>query len=77
MFNKDTYVAAISKGDTTLEIIPNIIGMRKNQAEGYWVPLEVCARFVNDTLYVPLDAVAKEFGYISEINSEENIITIK
>ncbi|MGN0178383.1 MAG: S-layer homology domain-containing protein [Monoglobaceae bacterium] len=77
LFNKDTYVAAISKGDTTLEIIPNIFGMRKNQAEGYWVPLEVCARFVNDTLYVPLDAVAKEFGYISEINSEENVITIK
>lgn len=76
LFNKDTYVAAISKGDTTLEIIPNIIGMRKNQAEGYWVPLEVCARFVNDTLYVPLDAVAKEFGYVSEINSEENVITI-
>ena len=34
LFNKDTYVTTISKNDTTLEIIPNIIGMRKNQAEG-------------------------------------------
>jgi len=76
-FNKDTYVATISKGNTTLEIIPNIIGMRKNQAEGYWVPLEICARFVNDSLYVPLDAVAYEFGYNAEINSEGNVITIK
>lgn len=76
-FNKDTYVATISKGNTTLEIIPNIIGMRKNQAEGYWVPLEICARFIGDTLHVPLEAVAKEFGYVAGINSEDNIITIK
>ena len=77
LFNKDTYVATISKKDTTLEIIPNIIGMRKNQAEGYWVPLEICARFVNDTLYLPLDAVAKEFGYVAEINSDGSVITLK
>ena len=77
LFNKDTYVATISKKDTTLEIIPNIIGMRKNQFEGYWVPLEICARFVNDTLYLPLDAVAKEFGYVVETNSDGSVITLK
>lgn len=77
LFNKDTYVATISKNGTTLEIIPNIIGMRKNQAEGYWVPLEICARFVNDTLYLPLDAVAKEFGYVAETNSDGSVITLK
>lgn len=77
LFDKDKYVAAIIKNDTILEIIPNIIGMRKNQAEGYWVPLEICARFINDTLYVPLDAVVNEFGYVAEINSEGNIITLK
>lgn len=76
-FNKDTYVAIISSNGTNLEIIPNIIGMRKNQAEGYWVPLEICARFINDTLYVPLDAVAKEFGYTVEINSDGSVISIK
>ena len=77
LFNKDTYVATISQKDTTLEIIPNIIGMRKNQAEGYWVPLEICARFVNDTLFLPLDAVAKEFGYVAETNSDGSVITLK
>lgn len=77
LFDKDTYVATISKNDTTLEIIPNIIGMRKNQAEGYWVPLEICARFVNDILYLPLDAVAKEFGYVVETNSDDSVITLK
>ena len=77
LFNKDTYVTTISKNDTTLEIIPNIIGMRKNQAEGYWVPLEICARFVKDTLYLPLDAVAKEIGYVAETNSDGSVITLK
>lgn len=77
LFDKDTYVATISKNDTTLEIIPNIIGMRKNQAEGYWVPLEICARFVNDTLFLPLDAVAKEYGYVAETNSDSSVITLK
>ena len=77
LFNKDTYVATISKGDTILEIIPNIIGMRKNQAEGYWVPLEICARFVRNSLYVPLEAVANEFGYIAEISSDGSVITLR
>lgn len=76
LFNKDTYVVAISKNDTSLEIIPHLVCMRKNQAEGYWVPLEICARFVNDTLYLPLDAVAKEFGYIAELNSDGSVITL-
>lgn len=76
-FDKDTYVATISDAGTTLEIIPNIIGMRKNKAEGYWVPLEACARFIGDTLFVPLEAVAKEFGYTAKINSEGSIITLK
>ena len=77
LFNKDTYVATISNNSTTLEIIPNIIGMRKNQAEGYWVPLEICARFINNNLYVPLDTVAKELGYTAESNSDGSVISIK
>lgn len=77
LFNKGTYVATISNNSTTLEIIPNIIGMRKNQAEGYWVPLEICARFINNNLYVPLDTVAKELGYTAESNSDGSVISIK
>ena len=77
LFNKDTYVATISNNSTTLEIIPNIVGMRKNQAEGYWVPLEICARFINNILYVPLYTVAKELGYTAESNSDGSVISIK
>ena len=60
--DENTYVATLEKDDTTLEILPNLIGMRKNRADGYYVPLEVCARFVDDVLYVPVRAVADEFG---------------
>ena len=76
-FDKTTYIATVSKNSTVLEIIPNIIGMRKNQSEGFWVPLEVCARFVNDTLYVPLDAVASELNINTEWNNTINTITLK
>ena len=60
--NENTYVATLEKDNTTLEILPNLIGMRKNRADGYYVPLVVCARFVDDVLYVPVRAVADEFG---------------
>lgn len=76
MFDKERYVATITDNDNTLEIIPNIIGMRKNQAEGYWVPLSICARFVGDTLYVPLEAVAKEFDYDVIFDGDTNTITL-
>ena len=76
-FDETSYVAAVSKNSTILEIIPNVIGMRKNQAGGFWVPLEVCARFVNNALYVPLEAVAREFDISTEWNDTEDTITIK
>ena len=57
-----------------LEIQPNVIGMRKKQYEGYWVPLEVCARIYNNTFYVPLEAVIREFGLSAEINGDEVVI---
>lgn len=75
-FNKDTYVATISKNETTLEIIPNLVGMRKNRAEGYWVPLEICARFIEDILYVPLESVAKELGYTIKVKADESVCEI-
>lgn len=59
-FNEETYVATLSKDGVTLEILPNLIGMRKNQQNGFYVPLEVCARFIDDTLYVPVRATANE-----------------
>lgn len=73
LFDKDSYVATIANSATTLEIIPNITGMRKNKADGYWVPLEICARFIGDTLYVPLDAVSNEFNYKVENDTEYSI----
>ena len=47
-YDENTWVATLKKGETVLEIMPNLIGMRKNQANGFYVPLEVCARFVDD-----------------------------
>ena len=76
-FDETRYVAAISKNSTVLEILPNMIGMRKNQAEGFWVPLEVCARFIDNTLYVPIDAVASEFGMTAVWDSDANTITLQ
>lgn len=73
--NPAMYLATIKNDTTTLEIQPNVIGMRKNQALGYWVPLDVCARIFKDTFYVPLEAVISEFGYTCEIT--ENKILIK
>lgn len=72
--NPALYLATIKNDDTILEIQPNVIGMRKNQAEGYWVPLEVCARIYNNTFYVPLEAVIREFGLSAEINGDVIII---
>ncbi len=76
-FDETRYVATVSKNSTVLEMIPNIIGMRKNQAEGFWIPLEVCARFVDNTLYVPMEAIANEFHIITEFDSASNCITLK
>lgn len=61
-FDNDLYVTTLSKDETILEILPQSIGMRKNRENGYYVPLEVVARFVDDVFYVPLRAIAEEFG---------------
>ncbi len=76
-FDETRYVATISKNSTVLEILPNLIGMRKNQAEGFWIPLAVCARFIDHTLYVPLEAVASEFGIAVSWDSAANTITLQ
>ena len=61
-FDENFNVATISDGETVLEILPQLTGMRKNQADGFYVPLEACARFVDGVLYVPARAVANEFN---------------
>lgn len=60
-FDENTYVITVSKDGTVLELLPNLIGMIKNRQEGFYVPLEVCARFIDDIPYVPVRAVANEF----------------
>lgn len=67
-----SYVTTISKDGTVLEILPNLIGMRKNGADGFYVPLEACARIIDNSLYVPLRAVASEFGLDVQWNAETN-----
>lgn len=76
-FDKLLYVAKITKNSTVIEIMPNLIGMRKNQAAGFWIPLEVCARFVDNVLYVPLEAIAAEFDIAVEWNSATKTLILK
>lgn len=72
-FDENTYVATIKKGDKTLEILPYLIGMRLNGADGFYIPLSPCARFSGNTLMVPLRLIADVLGfdtdYISEIDT--------
>lgn len=67
----------VSRDETVLEIIPNLIGMRKNRAGGFWVPLEVCARFVGSEVYVPLSAVAREFGIDASFDGAKEAVEIR
>lgn len=75
-FDEETYVATISRGNTVLEILPNLIGMRKDRAEGYYVPLRPCARFVDDALYVPVRAIAEELDISVEWDSENRAVIL-
>ncbi|MBP3360186.1 MAG: copper amine oxidase N-terminal domain-containing protein [Clostridia bacterium] len=61
-FNKDSMVCKISGNNTVLELMPALIAMRKNENDGYYVPLEKPARYIYDTLYVPVRAVAQQLG---------------
>ena len=74
--NLDTYVTTISKDGVILELLPNLIGMRKNQAYGFYVPLEVCARIIDDTLYVPVRAVSDEFGLNVNWDGETSTVSL-
>lgn len=49
---------------------------RRQYNEGYWVPLEFCARIYNNEFYVPLDAILYEFGFKAEFDADKNIIKI-
>ena len=75
-YNETNYLTTLKKNGTTLEILPYIIGMRKNQAEGYYVPLGNCARYVDGQLYVPLRVVAEELGLTVGWNGESRSVTI-
>ena len=75
-FNKNTYVCTISGNNTVLEIMPNLIGMRKNMDKGYYVPIDVCARFINGALYVPVRAVADQLGLYVGWSDETKTVTL-
>ena len=73
----ETYdLTTLKKDDTVLEIIPHLIGMRKNRAEGYYVPLGGCARYVEGDLYVPLRVVAEQLGLQVGWIGETHSVTI-
>lgn len=75
-FNNELFVLTFSKNDVLLEIVPYLIGMRKNQAEGYYVPLRTCARYIDGELYVPVRAIAEEFGINVGWNGKSYTVTL-
>ena len=75
-YNEAYYLTTLKKNGTTLEIIPYMIGMRKNQADGYYVPLGNCARYVEGQLYVPIRVIAEELGLTVDWNGESRSVTI-
>lgn len=43
-FDADLFLTIYSSGDTTIEIQPYMLTMRKNREDGYWAPLPICER---------------------------------
>lgn len=76
-FDSELYVTTLTKNGTVLEILPQLKGMRKNQADGYYVPLAVCARFIDDTVYVPVRAVSNEFDFQIDWNGTTHTVTLQ
>lgn len=62
--DEESRVTSISKNGVTIELMPYLLGMRKNREEGYWLPMEICSRYFGENRehYVPLRAVAEELG---------------
>lgn len=75
-FEEESYVLTIQKDETTLELLPNLIGMRKNKAEGFWVPLKTCARMIEGSLYVPLEGVAAEWNLSIQTDMTAGTLTV-
>lgn len=79
-FDEETYVTTISKGENVLELMPYILGMRKNKEDGEWIPLEICARYANEEgteLSVPVRAVAEELGISVEWDNDIKAVVLK
>lgn len=75
--DENFYVLRLTKDETVLEILPYIIGMRKNQAKGFYVPLNGCARYVDGELYVPVRAVAEEFDINVGWDGENHAVSLE
>lgn len=75
----ETRITTITKGENSLEIMPHLLAMRKNGESGYWVPLEICARYTgeNNTVSVPLRAVGEELGLTVSWNEEMHMAMLK
>ncbi len=75
-FDESLYLTTISNGTTTLEILPILLGMRKNGADGYYAPLTPVARFVDDEVYVPVRIVAEELNVQIDWDAQTNTVIL-
>lgn len=75
-FDESLLLTTYSSGNTVIEIQPYMLTMRKNREEGYWAPLPVCARIFNGSIYMPLRAIAEEFGIAVEWDGNTNTVAL-
>ena len=76
-FNRESLVCKISGNNAVVELMPDLIGMRKNEDSGYYVPLETCAKYIDDMLYVPVRAVADQLGLNILWDGETYTVTLE
>lgn len=74
----ETRVTSISRNGATVELMPYLLEMRKNGEEGFWFPVEICARYIgeNNNVYVPLRAIANELGLTVDWDNEKRTASL-
>lgn len=76
--DEESRVTSISKDGEVVELMPYLLDMRKNREEGFWVPLEICSRYVgeNNEHYVPLRVIADELGLKVDWDNDNRTATL-
>lgn len=77
--DQETLITSISRDGVTIELMPYLLDMRINEHEGYWIPLEICSRYIGDNNehYVPLRAISRELGLSVDWDNNKRMASLK